>query len=162
MMTTFFTNGAYYRLLSNAVHEVGVNPVPQQANKYLLSPSEKECVNNLLCYIWHMIAGPIYHYLDNPLFEYWIHKMDDFYTTASNFLKDEPGQLTNDQTALIPWVQSVIIKHYVLRKEVIFQGQDNYIDLYQYFNDFLALYLTLGLCLTIGDNIQQCLEYHRY
>jgi hypothetical protein len=45
---------------------------------------------------------------------------------------------------------------------VFFQGQDNYIDLYQYFIDFLALYLTLGLCLTIGDNIQQCLEYHRY
>ena len=157
-----FTYGAYYRLLSNAIHEVGVNPIPQQTGYRALSPSKKECVNKLLCYVWHMIAGPIHHYLDNPLFEYWFHKMDDFYTTASNFLKDEPGQLTNEQTALIPWVQSIVIQHYVLGKEVFFQGQDNYIDLYQYLDDFIALYLTLGLNRTIGDDIQQCPEYHTY
>ena len=102
-----------------------------------------------------MIAGPIHHYLDNPLLAYWIPKLDDFYTTASNFLRNnEPGQLTDDQTALIPWVQSIVIKHYVLGKEVFFQGQDNYIDLYRYLNDFLALYLMLNLCRTIGNDLQ--------
>ncbi len=35
------------------------------------------------------------------------------YTTASSFLKDEPGQLTNKQTALIPWVQSIVIQHLI-------------------------------------------------
>ncbi len=35
---------------------------------------------------------------------------------------------------------------YILGKEVFFQGQDNYIDLYRYLDDFLALYLMLNLC----------------
>jgi hypothetical protein len=74
--------------------------------------------------------------------------------TAVNFIRhNEPKQPTANQTALIPWVQSIVIKHYILGKEVFFQGQDNYIDLYQYLNDFLALYLMLGLCCTISDMI---------
>jgi hypothetical protein len=80
--------------------------------------------------------------------------MDDFYTTAGNFLNDNPGQLTNKQTALIPWVQSIVIQHYVLGKMVFFQDQDNYLDLYRYLNDFIALCLTQGLNHTIGDDIQ--------
>ena len=121
-------------------------PSPSKLASYCTSPSEKECDNELLCYIWQMIAGPIHHYLDNPLLAYWFPKSDDFYTTASNFIRNnEPGQPTDDQTALIPWVQSIVIKHYVLGKEVFFQGQDNYVDLYRYLNDFLALYLTLRL-----------------
>jgi hypothetical protein len=46
---------------------------------------------------------------------------------------------SKDQTTLIPWVQSIVIKHYVLGKEVFFQGQDNYIGLYRYLDDFVAL-----------------------
>jgi hypothetical protein len=37
---------------------------------------------------------------------------------------------------------------------VFFGGQNNYIDLYQYLDDFIALYLTEGLNHTIGDDIQ--------
>jgi hypothetical protein len=48
---------------------------------------------------------------------------------------------SKDQTTLIPWVQSIVIKHYVLGKEVFFQGQDNYIGLYRYLDDFVALWL---------------------
>ncbi len=73
-----FTYGAYYRLLSNAIRKVGVNPVPHQTGYRALSPSKKQHVNELLCYAWHMLAGPIHHYLDNPLFEYWFCKMDNF------------------------------------------------------------------------------------
>jgi hypothetical protein len=52
------------------------------------------------------------------LLAYWIPKLDNLYTTASNFLRNnEPGQPTDNQTALIPWVQSIVIKHYVLGKE---------------------------------------------
>jgi hypothetical protein len=40
------------------------------------------------CAVWQMIAGPIHHYLDNPLLVYWIPKSDDFYTKASNFLRN--------------------------------------------------------------------------
>jgi hypothetical protein len=56
------------------------------------------------------------------------------------------------QTTVIPWVQSVVIKHYVLGTEVLFHGEGNYIGLYRYLDYFLALYLTLGLCCTIGGN----------
>jgi hypothetical protein len=73
-------------------------------------------VNELLCYIWHTLAGPIQHYLDNSLFEYWFCKMDVFYTTAKNFLKDVAGEQSSKQTSLIPWVQSIVIQHYVLGK----------------------------------------------
>jgi hypothetical protein len=59
------------------------------------------------------------------------------------------------QTTLIPWVQSIVIKHNVIRKEVLFWRQDNYVDLYRYLNDFIALYLTFGLHSTIGDDISQ-------
>jgi hypothetical protein len=102
-----------------------------------------------------MIAGPVHHYLDNPLLMYWIPKLYDFYTTASNFLRNNnPGQPTDNQTTLIPWVQSIVIKHCALGKEIFFQGQDNYVVLYRYLNDFLALYLMLSLCRTIGDNLK--------
>jgi hypothetical protein len=77
-----------------------------------------------------------------------------FYTTASNFLKDSPGQPTSEQTALLPWVQSIVIQHYILGKMVFFQGQDIYVDLYWYLNDFIALYLTQGINCTVGNNIQ--------
>jgi hypothetical protein len=84
--------------------------------------------------------------------EFWFPKA--IYTTASDFIwNDEPDLCTEDQTALIPWVQSIVIKHYVLGKEVFFQGQDNYIGLYSYLNDFVALYLTYGLRCIIGNNI---------
>jgi hypothetical protein len=70
-----------------------------------------------------MIAEPIHHYLDNPSLAYWFPKLDKFYTTASNFIRNNKHELlTDDQTALIPWVQSIVIKHYVLGKEVFFQG----------------------------------------
>jgi hypothetical protein len=109
------------------------------------------------------IAGPIHHYLDNPLLVHWFPKSDDFYTTASNFIRhNKPKQLTDDQTILIPWVQSILIKHYILRKEVGFQGQDNYVDLYQYLNHFLALYLMLGLSHTICNNLQWCPTCYTY
>jgi hypothetical protein len=116
---------------------------------------DEEIDYELLCYVWQMLVGPIHHYLDNPLLTYWIPKSDNFYTTASNFLRNnEPGQPTDVKTTLIPWVQSVVIKHYILGKEVFFQGQDNYIDLYRYLNDFLALYLMLNLCHTLGNDLQ--------
>jgi hypothetical protein len=87
---------------------------------------------------------------------YWIPKLDNFYTTASNFLQNnKPKQLADDHTTLVPaWVQSIVIKHYVLGKEVFFQGQNNYVDFYRYLNDFLALYLMLNLCYTISDDLQ--------
>jgi hypothetical protein len=37
---------------------------------------------------------------------------------------------------------------------VFFQGQDNDAYLYQYLDDFIALYLTEGLNHTVGDDIQ--------
>jgi hypothetical protein len=59
------------------------------------------------------------------------------------------------QTALTPWVQSIVIKHYVLGKELHFHGQDNYVGLYRYLNDFLVLFLTLSLCHTISNDLAQ-------
>jgi hypothetical protein len=59
-----------------------------------------------------MIAGPVCYYLDNPLLVYWFPQSDDFYTTACNFIRNnEPGHTTDHQNALIPWVQSIVIKH---------------------------------------------------
>jgi hypothetical protein len=81
----------------------------------------------------------------------------------ATFSKDEPGLPTNgEQTALIPWAHSIVIQHYVLGNEVFFRGPDNYVDLYWYLNDFIALYLTQGLNCTIGNDTQQHPEYHTY
>jgi hypothetical protein len=77
----------------------------------------------------------------------------DFYATDRHFLYDDAEQVTGDQMALIPWVQSIVIRHYVLGRMVFFQNQNNYIDLYQYLDDFIVLYLTEGLNHTIGDDI---------
>jgi hypothetical protein len=81
-------------------------------------------MNKLLCYVWHILAGPICNYLNNPLFgplfKYWFPEMDDFYTTAKHFLEDNTQQVTSDQMALIPWVQSIVIQDYVLGKMVFF------------------------------------------
>ncbi len=117
-----------------------------------------------MCYVWQMIAGPICCYLNNPLLAYWFPQSDEFYITASNFIRNnEPRLPTDHQTALIPWVPSVVIKHYVLGKEVLFCRQDNYIDLYRYLDDSLALYLTLSLCCTISDDFEdQCPEHYTY
>jgi hypothetical protein len=52
---------------------------------------------------------------DTTLFTY-----GAFYATARNFLKDIPGQPSSKQTALIPWVQSIVIQHYMLGKTVFF------------------------------------------
>jgi hypothetical protein len=99
-----FTCGAYYKLLSNAIHEVRVSPTPRQTGGLVQSSSDKEYDKELLCYIWKMIAGPIHHYHNNPSLLYWFPKLDGFYTTASNFTRNnEPGQPTDDQTAQIPW-----------------------------------------------------------
>jgi hypothetical protein len=84
----------------------------------------------------------------------WFPQSDDVYTTASNLIRNnEPALLTDHQTAFIPWVQSIVIKHYLLGKEVLFHGEDNYIGLYRYLDDFLALYLMLALCCTIGNDL---------
>jgi hypothetical protein len=48
-------------------------------------------------------------YSQLPLFKYWFPEMDDFYTTARHFLEDDTEQVTSDQMALIPWVQSIVI-----------------------------------------------------
>jgi hypothetical protein len=110
-----------------------------------------------------MIAGLIHYYLNNPLLMYWFPKSDDFCTTASNFNRNsKPRWLTDHQTASIPWVQSIVIKHYILGKEVFFHGQDNYVDLYRYLEDFLAQYLMLGLCRTIGDDLPCHPEHYTY
>jgi hypothetical protein len=61
----------------------------------------------------------------------------------------------NHQTALIPWVQSIVFKHYILGKEVFLQRQDNYIGLYRFLNNFYALYLTCGLGHIIGNDISR-------
>ncbi len=45
---------------------------------------------------------------------------------------------------------------------VFFQGQDNDAYLYQYLDDFIALYLTEGLNHTVGDDIQWWPEHHTY
>jgi hypothetical protein len=74
---------------------------------YLMNKTNKE----LLCYVWHTLEGPIQNYLINPLFKYWFPETHDFYTTARNFLDDDTEQVTGDETALIPWVQSVVIRH---------------------------------------------------
>jgi hypothetical protein len=85
----------------------------------------------------------IWHYIDDTLLEFWFPKA--IYTTTSNFIwNHKPDLCTEDQTTLIPWVQSIVIKHYILGKEVFFWGQDNYIGLYRYLDDFVALYLTYG------------------
>jgi hypothetical protein len=110
--STHFTYGAYYKLLCNALHEVGINNVPPDTgSKLALEPSQNKTNKELLCYVWHTLEGPIQTYLINPLFKYWFPETHDFYTTARNFLDDDTEQVTGDETALIPWVQSVVIRH---------------------------------------------------
>jgi hypothetical protein len=72
------------------------------------------------------------------------------------------GQPTDNQTTLIPWVQRIVIKHYNLGKEVFFWGQNNYVDLYRYLNDFLALYVMLSLGRTMGNDLKWYPVYHTY
>jgi hypothetical protein len=112
--STLFTYKAYCKLLHNALDELGINDVPHQtSSQRALNPSQKKTMNKLQCYIWHTLAGPIHNYLNNPLlqplFKYWFPEMDDFYTTARHFLEDDTEQVTSDQMALIPWVQSIVI-----------------------------------------------------
>jgi hypothetical protein len=108
--STHFTFGAYYKLLCNALREVGINNVPRDTGSKLApKPSKKKTNNELLCYVWHTFAGPIRNYLNNPLLKYWFPETHDFYRTARNFFDDDTEQVTGDQTGLIPWVQSVVI-----------------------------------------------------
>jgi hypothetical protein len=88
------------------------------------------------------------------LFKYWFPETHDFYTTAINFFDDDTEQVTGDQTALIPWVQSIVIRHYILGRMVYLQNENNYVVLYQYLDDFIALYLTEGFNHTMGDDIR--------
>ncbi len=82
-----FCYDKYYLLLWYAAYKVGVN----------------HCDIELLCYVWHAIAGPIWHYISNPPLEFWF--PETVYTTASNFIQNhEPNLHMNDQTTLIPWV----------------------------------------------------------
>jgi hypothetical protein len=109
---TIVTYGAYYKLLCNALDEVGINNVPHDTGcKQAPKPFQKKTNNELLCYMWHTLAGPICNYLNNPLFKYWFPETHDFYTTARHFLDDDTEQVTGDQMALIPWVQSIVIQH---------------------------------------------------
>jgi hypothetical protein len=63
--STLFTYGAYYKLLCNALDEVGINNVPHETGSRLaLDPSQKKTINELLCYVWHV--GPICNFLSNP------------------------------------------------------------------------------------------------
>jgi hypothetical protein len=108
-----FTYFKYNQLLQNTAYEVGTN----HHNK------------EMLCYIWQMSAGPIHYSLDDSLLEYWFpSQSDNFYIQAHNFIwTHEPaGHYRDYQTTLIPWVQSIVIKHYVLVKEKLFQAQDYY------------------------------------
>jgi hypothetical protein len=63
-------------------------------------------INELLCFVWLSLPGPIHKYLNNPLsqhlFKYWFLETDDFYTTARDFLQHNRKQVTSDQMALIP------------------------------------------------------------
>jgi hypothetical protein len=119
--STHFTYGAYYKLLCNALHEVRINNVPCETGFQLApNPSQKKTNNELLCYVWHTLAGPICNYLNTPLLKYWFPETHDFYTTARHFLDEDTEQVTGDQTALIPWVQSIVIPHYVLGRMVFF------------------------------------------
>jgi hypothetical protein len=45
---------------------------------------------------------------------------------------------------------------------VFFWNQNNYIDLYQYLDDFIALYLTEGSNHTVGDDIRHWPDSHAY
>ncbi len=83
----FFTYEAYNQLLWNAAHEVRVSPIPQQTAKLVPSPSAKEWHKELLCSVWQTIAGPIFYYLDDPLWAYWFPQSDYFRSTALNFLQ---------------------------------------------------------------------------
>jgi hypothetical protein len=51
------------------------------------SPSAKEWHKELLCSVWQTIAGPIFYYLDDPLWAYWFPQSDYFRSTALNFLQ---------------------------------------------------------------------------
>jgi hypothetical protein len=98
-----FTYSIYYLLLWNTAYEVGTN----------------HCDIELLCYIWHAIAEPIQHYIDDPLLEFWF--PEGIYTTAGDFIQNHESDLcTEDQITLIPWIQSIVIKHCILGKEVFF------------------------------------------
>jgi hypothetical protein len=78
-----------------------------------------------LCYIWQTIAGPIHYYLDDPLLAYWFPQSDDFYETgAYNFIRNnKSGHPMDHQTTLIAWVQSIVIKHCILGKEILFEDK---------------------------------------
>jgi hypothetical protein len=89
-------------------------------NEHPHQPFKKKTNNELLCYVGHALAGPIRNYLKNPLFKYWFPETHDFYATARHFLDDDTEQVTGKQTALIPWVQSVVIRHYVLGRRMVF------------------------------------------
>jgi hypothetical protein len=136
---------------------------PRETGSWLApNPSQKKTINEVLCYVWHTLAGPICNYLNNPLFKYWFSQMHDFYATARHFLDDDTEQVTGDQMALILWVQSIVIRHYVLERMVFFWNENNYVDLYWYLDDFIVLYLTEGLNRTMGDDIWHRPESHTY
>jgi hypothetical protein len=123
--STLFTYKAYYKLLCNALDKVGINNIPHQTgSQRALNPSQKKTINELLCCVWHTLAGPICNYLNNPLFKpffkYSFPETNDFYTTARHLLDNNTEQVTSDQMALIPWVQCVVIQHYVLGRMMFF------------------------------------------
>jgi hypothetical protein len=100
-----FTYHRYYHLLWNAVHEVGTNHGDIE----------------FVCYVWHMIVRPIGCFVGLLELDYWF--PTDFYELANNFIwTHEPGIHMHHYNTLIPWVQSVVIKHYVLGREVFFRG----------------------------------------
>ena len=67
--STLLTYEAYFELLHNALDEVGINDVLHQTgSQQALNPSQKKTRYELLCYVWHTLAGPICNYLNNPLF----------------------------------------------------------------------------------------------
>ncbi len=67
-----FTYGKYYLLLWNTAYKVGAN----------------HCNIELLCYVWHAFAGPIRHYIDYPLLEFWF--PEAVYTSNCQQLHPEP------------------------------------------------------------------------
>jgi hypothetical protein len=74
--------------------------------------------HKVLCYIWQIITGPT-PLLWQATARVWF--TETIYMHGSKFVHaHDLGLNMGHQTALIPWVQSVVIKHFVLGKEMLF------------------------------------------
>jgi hypothetical protein len=65
----------------------------------------------------------IQSYFDEPLLEYWSPMTFTHSAATSSWLTNLDSTWSTRCTTLIPWVQSIVSKQYILGKEVLFQAR---------------------------------------